>query len=168
MKFSFQNIFKILLLYIQSDIMATTEGDIADLGKRIGAALIDLIVVGIFGSLVMFFVIGGAVLRGVTTGNFSGMIGAPMLIGFLIFLLYFTLFEAFMNGQTLGKMLLKIRVVTVKGDSIGFTRSLIRNILRYVDMLPALYLLGFIIVAISEKNQRLGDMAAGTLVVSIP
>lgn len=148
--------------------MATAEGDIADLGKRIGAALIDLIVVGIVGFLVMFFVIGGVMLRGFMTGDLSGVLGIPILLGFLIFLLYFSLFEAFMGGQTLGKILLKLKVVTVEGNPIGFTKSLIRNILRYVDMLPTLYLLGFIIVAISEKNQRLGDMAAGTIVVSIP
>jgi hypothetical protein len=78
---------------------------------------------------------------------------------------YFTVFEAFWNGQTPGKRLGKLRVVTIDGQPIGMRESVIRNLVRTVDFLPTMYLVGLISILSSKRNQRIGDLAAATMVV---
>jgi uncharacterized RDD family membrane protein YckC len=71
-----------------------------------------------------------------------------------------------MTGQTLGKRLLGIRVVNQDGSRVSFGASFIRNILRIVDALPVLYIVGLItVLATGERRQRVGDLAARTRVV---
>ena len=87
---------------------------------------------------------------------------------FVLFLLnwgYFTLFEAFWNGRTPGKRIARIRVIQRSGRPIGFLESLARNLVRYVDQIPFFYAVGVIVMFITRQHQRLGDLAAGTLVV---
>ena len=81
--------------------------------------------------------------------------------------LYFTFFEAYNNGQTLGKRLFKIRVVKFNGKPITIWQSLIRNILRIIDEIPGFYLVGFLIVVFTDYNQRLRDLAADTAVIKV-
>ena len=93
-----------------------------------------------------------------------------ILIFFLMNWGYFTLFEAFWNGQTPGKKLFKIRVIQDSGRQITFFESMIRNLLRIVDQFPplyfvSLYLVGVITMACNRQHKRLGDLAAGTLVI---
>ena len=86
----------------------------------------------------------------------------------MIFLLnwgYFTLFEAFGNGRTPGKRVAKIRVIQRSGRPIGLFESLARNLIRYVDQIPVFYAVGVIVMFVTQQHQRLGDLAAGTLVV---
>ncbi|QLG29370.1 RDD family protein [Halorarum halophilum] len=71
------------------------------------------------------------------------------------------------SGQTLGKKALGLVVVTEEGGAPDVAAAAIRNLLRFVDWLPAFYLLGAIVVAISDRDQRLGDLAADTLVVRV-
>ena len=71
-------------------------------------------------------------------------------------------------AATLGKMIMGLTVVKVGGAQYGWIPMLIRNIFRIIDALPIFYLVGFIFVAVTPKNQRLGDLAAGTLVVRTP
>ena len=78
---------------------------------------------------------------------------------------YFTLFEAFWNGQTPGKKLFKIRVIQDSGRQITFFEAMIRNLIRVIDMLPSFYLVGVIAMICNRGHKRLGDLAAGTLVV---
>jgi hypothetical protein len=78
---------------------------------------------------------------------------------------YFALFEALNNGRTPGKQVAKIRVIHQSGRGINFVESLARNLVRYVDSLPSFYAIGIIVIFMSRRNQRLGDMVAGTLVV---
>jgi len=86
---------------------------------------------------------------------------------------YFLLFEWLWHGQTPGKRLLGIRVIQWRGTSLTFLQSAVRNIVRIVDSLPAavflfgLYPLGFAVAAGNRKHLRLGDWAAGTLVVHV-
>jgi uncharacterized RDD family membrane protein YckC len=87
---------------------------------------------------------------------------------FALFILnwgYFTLFEAFWNGRTPGKRIAGIRVIQRSGRPIGFLESLARNLVRYVDQIPFFYAVGVIVMFITRQHQRLGDLAAGTLVV---
>jgi len=129
-------------------------------GSRIVAAIIDIVLLGIvFGAM--------AVLFGDTEnddGGFSvSLSGVPGLVYFLIVIAYYLGLET-MSGQTLGKKVMGIRVVAVNGP-LTLGKVAIRTVLRIVDGLPIFYLLGLVVVAVSKENQRIGDMAAGTLVV---
>src|SRR5919204_560075 len=73
--------------------------------------------------------------------------------------------EVLNGGRTPGKMLNGLRVVRVEGHPVGFLTSAIRNVLRPIDFLPGAYLLGAVLILATRKNQRVGDIAAGTLVV---
>jgi len=89
-------------------------------------------------------------------------------VGFLIFCLivgYFALFEAFWHGQTPGKHIMKLRVIKDSGRQITLFEALARNLLRFVDLMPSMYLAGVITMLCNRKNKRLGDLAAGTIVV---
>lgn len=96
----------------------------------------------------------------------SGIYAAySMIVYFLLFWGYYPFFELYCDGQTPGKRKLGLRVVTVDGGRIGFAASLARNILRVVDFLPLCFLTGMAAVLFSERHQRLGDLAAGTIVI---
>lgn len=141
--------------------MTNGEKDIADAGHRIAAAIVDLIIVCVIAAILIYMAISAFI-----SGFF--FLGFPFIAASsLLLVLYFMLFEAFMNGQTPGKMAVKIRVVKATGEPITFAESLIRNILRIVDYLPVLYLLGFIIMSTNDKRQRLGDIVANTIVINV-
>lgn len=88
-----------------------------------------------------------------------------IIISFLVFTAYFIFFEWLWNGQTPGKRWLKLRVIREDGRPITFWESLARNLLRIFDMFPGLYSFGLIAVFLSNRDQRVGDMFAGTVVV---
>lgn len=69
------------------------------------------------------------------------------------------------TGSTPGKVLLGLRVTRADSEPCTWGAALIRNVLRVVDALPFLYVIGLVCVAVTKKNQRIGDLAAGTLVV---
>lgn len=76
--------------------------------------------------------------------------------------------EWYWRGQTLGKRLLRLRVMDAQGLHLQFSQVAIRNLLRAVDLLPALYIVGGIVCLLSRHAQRLGDIAANTIVVRNP
>ena len=133
------------------------------LGRRIGAALLDIVLL-----TVVFVVV--AVVAGdtqTTETSASARLGSGATIAFAALgLLYYGLSEA-LTGQTLGKRALGIRVAKVDGSHPGPGAIAIRTLLRIVDNLPFAYLVGLIVVLVTGKRrQRLGDLAAGTTVVS--
>ncbi|MDQ7784705.1 MAG: RDD family protein [Desulfomonilaceae bacterium] len=93
------------------------------------------------------------------------MLGAAILLYGIIVLGYFILFEYFWSGSTPGKRWQDIRVIRTDGRPISFLDSAVRNILRFVDILFEVYPIGLMIMFVDGKNRRLGDLAAGTLVV---
>ncbi len=93
------------------------------------------------------------------------LIAAIIFLYFLLYWGYFTLFEAFWNGQTPGKKLCKLRVIRDCGRQITFFESMTRNFLRGVDWMPGMYAVGVITMLCNRQNKRLGDLAAGTLVI---
>ena len=88
-----------------------------------------------------------------------------ILLGFLIYWGYFVLFETWMNGQTPGKRYMRIRVVQQEGGAVSFNAVAIRNLLRAVDIV-GVYAVAGIVMFLTRKVQRLGDLAAGTVVIS--
>ena len=92
-------------------------------------------------------------------------ISDPICLVFLfIIFTYFILMEAYV-GWTVGKRILGMIVVDVNGNKIGLSKSIVRNILRLADGLPAFNILGIILIATSQKEQRFGDHVAKTYVV---
>ena len=94
--------------------------------------------------------------------------GLSILVSFVITVGYGIFFEWHWNGQTPGKRLLRLRVVDEGGSRLHFGQVVVRNLLRFVDILPALYMVGGAVCLFSRRSQRLGDLAAGTVVVRQP
>ncbi|WP_248748719.1 RDD family protein [Pseudomonas sp. MWU15-20650] len=92
-------------------------------------------------------------------------IGLGSLLLFLVSWWYMVLFEVLNQGCSPGKQVMGLRVIQDDGTPIGWSGSLIRNLLRFVDMLPFAYFLGAISCLQHPHFKRLGDLAAGTLVV---
>ena len=138
------------------------HGDPAEVvGRRIVAALLDILV------LAILFVVMGVLFGdskaddGEASVNLEG--GAAFLY-FAIVLGYYIVAEA-VWGKTLGKRLMGLRVAKLDGSAPGTGGSLVRNLLRIVDSLPFLYLIGLIVMLVTEKKQRIGDLAASTVVI---
>jgi len=92
-------------------------------------------------------------------------ISDPICLVFLfIIFAYFILMEAYV-GWTVGKRILRMRVVDVVGNKIGLSKSIVRNLLRLVDGLPAFNIMGIVLIITSPKGQRFGDRIAKTYVV---
>jgi uncharacterized RDD family membrane protein YckC len=101
-------------------------------------------------------------------GSFGLGGGFFLIFLFIIEWLYPVLFEVFMRGQTPGKKILGISVVNDDLSPVTLGTSMVRNLLRTVDFLPLFYLVGLVSMLSNRRFQRLGDMAAGTLVISVP
>lgn len=120
--------------------------------------------------LIFYFIAGNIIASkvGGSTPEGFDLEGAPgfalMLIMVIFSILYFTVFEAWWNGQSPGKKLLRIHVVNKDGSKINLSTSFLRNALRLVDGFMG-YLVGAIFVWRSDKKQRLGDRLAGTVVI---
>ena len=100
-----------------------------------------------------------------------GFLGMDLLLAFYV-LSYFVVSigypiatEWYWRGQTLGKRLLRLRVMDAQGLRLQFSQIVIRNLLRFVDMLPVFYLVGGVSSLVNRQAQRLGDIAANTIVV---
>ncbi len=89
---------------------------------------------------------------------------------FIVAFLYFFIWEYYGNGATPGKLLLGIRVMRKNGVKLDFTTALLRNLFRLLDALPILYpyLLGAWVMLLSKDEQRIGDIVADTVVVTLP
>ena len=92
-------------------------------------------------------------------------IGLGAIVLFLVNWGYMVLFEVLNHGRSPGKLLMGLRVTLDDGTPIGWSASLVRNVLRFVDMLPFGYFLGALSCLQHPTFKRLGDLAAGSLVV---
>jgi uncharacterized RDD family membrane protein YckC len=145
---------------------------IAGIGSRFLALLTDSVlqVVAVFVLFLVFVLIASAMPtlpRNAVSAETAGkwFIAGIVLFYFLLYWGYYSLFEAFWNGQTPGKKLLKIRVIKDSGRQITLFESLARNLIRVVDALPSFYLIGVISMLCNKEQKRLGDFVAGTIVV---
>ncbi len=157
------------------DIIETPENvdlqrRLAGIGSRLLAGLLDsLLIAGLLLLLVLVLLVFdvsvfGLGVRVVEQAN-AWMIAVLILIAFVIYWGYFLLFEMWLNGQTPGKRYMRIRVVQQEGRAVTFDALAVRNLLRAVDGL-GFYAVAGIAMFLTKKVQRLGDLAAGTVVIS--
>jgi uncharacterized RDD family membrane protein YckC len=102
-------------------------------------------------------------LAGLISADLASAVG--LVVFYLVFVGYSIVLEWALRGQTLGKRLLYLRVVDASGRRLSFSQVVVRNLLRAADMLPVAYALGGICSVLTRHGQRLGDLAAGTVVV---
>ncbi|MBI3959930.1 MAG: RDD family protein [Chloroflexi bacterium] len=150
--------------------------EVAGIGNRFIAALIDtalLFAALLLLNLLVFVALGllgdlaADSLLGDEPPSWLGGLAIALyaLLNFAFYWGYYILFEWLWNGQTPGKRFVKIRVLRMDGNPAGFVEVLLRNLVRPVDFLPGGYGLGLLVMLLNEKSRRLGDFAAGTLVI---
>ena len=141
---------------------------VAGIGSRFLATLLDTSIILLLQAAVFvaFFLILRAFNITPLDGGLASWIYAVFgLVMFIFYWGYYIFFEMSWNGQTPGKRWTGLRVIRADGTPITLSESLIRNLARLVDMLPAAYGVGIITMFIDRQSRRLGDLAAGTLVV---
>lgn len=144
----------------------------AGLGSRVIAAVLDTVVLTVAMTAISF---GFAFFysRLEDSGGLEESWVGTALVATAVFVLfttvwaYYVVFEVFRNGQTPGKRRMGLQVVRENGQGLTLLHSGLRNILRLVDFMPTLYVVGFLFVAASARGKRLGDHAAGTIVVEV-
>ncbi|HAE58197.1 MAG TPA: RDD family protein [Anaerolineae bacterium] len=139
---------------------------LAGLGSRFLAAVIDSAIIFLIQAAVLlitfYFII---------RPNFAGDLGQTWaasllsLLAFVFFWGYYIFFELNWNGQSPGKRMVGIRVIRRDGTPVTLSEVLIRNLVRLVDFLPSFYGVGVIAMFADGQSRRLGDLAAGTLVI---
>ncbi len=143
------------------------ELPLAGIGSRFVALLVDMLIW--FAGFLLLVILLAIFLPGIEAFSKISEQWAVAVVIFIVFLLfwgYFTLFEAFWNGRTPGKRVARIRVIQRSGRAISLFESMARNLVRYVDMQPfPMYAVGVVAIFSTRHHQRLGDLAAGTLVV---
>jgi uncharacterized RDD family membrane protein YckC len=139
---------------------------VAGIGSRFLASLLDtllILLLQIVVILVFVLVLSAFDLLGETIA--AWVYAVLGIVGFVFFWGYYIFFEMLWNGQTPGKRWVGLRVIRTDGTPITLSESFIRNLTRLVDFLPAMYGIGIISMFLDKQSRRLGDLAAGTLVV---
>lgn len=141
---------------------------VAGPARRALGHVLDLLLcygaVTLLGILVIVAAARGAIESGELEGAAKAGIGLVLLALFAAQWVYFVVWEA-AASRTPGKMAVGLRVLTTSGRPIGWRAAALRNLLRAADMLPVAYVVGVVSMALSSRFQRLGDLAAGTMVV---
>lgn len=143
--------------------LAAAEGidldiSLAGIGSRGIALLVDMVL-----ALIVLIVVGWAL----QTFGDIGQAGYAVL-AFVVSIGYPILFEGFAGGRTPGKAAMGIQVVNADATRIGFLAAAIRGVVRPIDMLPGMYLVGVVSILATQRAQRLGDLAASTIVIHRP
>jgi uncharacterized RDD family membrane protein YckC len=146
--------------------ISTPEGvsldlPLAGVGSRFVALLVDSLLQGLaFTAVIVLLIVAGA-------DGFAVFAVTGVTVFALLFV-YPVAFELGAGGRTPGKRWSSLRVVCDDGSPVTFRASALRNLVRLVDVLPGLYLVGAVAIFATRRNQRLGDLAAGTIVVREP
>jgi uncharacterized RDD family membrane protein YckC len=153
-------------LTIETPEQIPLEFPLAGIGSRFLAIALDTLIQAL-GLLLIVFV---AEILLPTAARFTprAWTWAAAIFFLCVFVLYsgyYALFEIFWNGQTPGKRLVRLRVISDSGRPITVYEAVARNLLRIVDQFPGLYVVGIISVFLTARNKRLGDIVAGTVVV---
>lgn len=155
-------------LTISTPEQVAFQYEMAGIGSRFVASLLDHLI--IFGTLfvincAIYGLLLGAVLSGGDEGAVLLIVAIMVVISFAIFWGYFALFETVWNGQTPGKRAGRLRVIRRDGQPVRAGEVMIRNLVRLVDFFPGFYAIGLITMFAHKDASRLGDLAAGTIVV---
>jgi uncharacterized RDD family membrane protein YckC len=138
--------------------------EVAGIGSRGAALLVDTAIqLAVIGVVTLVWGLSGGLAPRTSVGAVLVGIWAVML--FLILFVYFPIFEIVWQGQTPGKRVLGLRVIRETGYPVRPVDAMIRNLVRLVDLLPGVYAVGVIAMLVNRRAKRLGDFAAGTLVV---
>jgi uncharacterized RDD family membrane protein YckC len=143
------------------------ELTIAGPGRRSYAFVIDwhiriLLLLGWVAATQLLYTGGTFILQDEPGRTYFLVVWLP---GLLAYFLYHPVLEVAMRGRTPGKRMAGVRLVTREGDIPGAGALLLRNIFRLIDSMPFVYLVGLITVVLTEQHVRVGDLAAGTLLV---
>jgi uncharacterized RDD family membrane protein YckC len=143
---------------------------LAGLASRGFALMLDTLVLGLIfvGEALLawgLFAALGAFSRSASGGAEPWIVGGLLIVVFFTGWGYFVVGEALGNGRTWGKRWMGLRVVRDDGSRVRFGDSVIRNLLRIADILPGNYTVGMVSILVTKQHKRLGDMAAGTVVV---
>lgn len=153
-------------LTIDTPEQVPLEFVLAGIGSRFMALFLDTVIQ--VAVLIVMYIAGCSIaLAGVSLGKNTAIwvVAIVFLVLWLTYFGYFALFEIFWKGQTPGKRWAGIRVIKDSGRPINTFEAISRNLLRIVDFMPSFYGVGVITMFLNSKHQRLGDFAAGTLVV---
>lgn len=145
-----------------------TDGTCAGVWPRFTALVADIILMSCVFSPVTRIVKGTWLMSASNHDWVRGwFVSDPLCLSFLVVMfLYFVLLEGLV-GATVGKRLMRLRVADMSGGRAGLVRALVRNVLRVVDSLPTLGLVGAILIATRQDRARVGDLVAGTRVVRV-
>lgn len=150
-----------------SDLVVATpervsfDYQVAGLGTRAIAQLLDLLIIaGILIALTFAAAGAAAVTQNQVLPDLMLIIGP-----FVVIFGYFWISESLWSGQTIGKKAFRLRAMGDRGEPLTFMQAGIRNIVRIVDFLPYAYGVGVVVLFVNGKGKRLGDLAAGTVVV---
>lgn len=156
----------------------TVELTLAGIGSRVLAAVIDSLIQLVILVALMIIVfaagpdIGDTGASPDSPADFRGFVFVLLavfnLFAFLLLFFYYVFFETFWSGRSPGKRAAGLRVVRATGSPVGLRASLVRNLVRIIDVLPTAYLIGIVSVLATKRNQRLGDLVAGTVVIREP
>ncbi len=138
------------------------DADIAGFGTRCMAAAVDYLII------VLLMIIFGILFASSLPRNMDDtntVLAVFIILQFFIVTFYHLIFEFLWNGQTPGKRMFKVRVIQANGLPVTVSGILIRNLVRPFDFLPVFYSVGLIALFATQHTQRLGDLAAKTIVV---
>lgn len=156
------------ILHIHTPENVAFGYEVAGIGSRFLAAIVDtLLILALEAFISIAAILGSRYLNAAGLDESLNMwvIAIVGLILFFVFWGYYILFEMLWNGQTPGKRLAGLRVIRANGAPISLAESTIRNLVRLIDFIPSLYGVGVVVMFIDRQSRRLGDLAAGTLVV---
>lgn len=140
--------------------------NVAGIGSRFLAALVDTLMIALLQILVSTIVLLLAyTLLGDENRIRTWAVAVLGLLAFAFFWGYYIFFEMIWNGQSPGKRWVGLRVIRADGTPITLSETIIRNLIRLIDFLPAYYGVGVVTMFVNEQSRRLGDLAAGTVVV---
>jgi uncharacterized RDD family membrane protein YckC len=153
-------------LIIDTPEQIALEYPLASAGSRFLALGLDtLIQLAVVLFLVLIAVAGQYASARMFQGLSTWILAILVIALFLLYYGYFAIFESVWSGQTPGKRAVGIRVIVASGRPLGAFDAILRNLLRIVDQIPGMYAVGLLSIFLTSRNQRLGDLAAGTVVV---
>jgi uncharacterized RDD family membrane protein YckC len=137
----------------------TFEFELAGVGSRALAWAVDVMVMATLMMITVLIVVA----LGVVIGEVAFVLLS--VFSFLVIWFYAAVLEWAWGGQTIGKRVVGLRTVSDQGVRLSFLQSFIRNLVRIIDLMPGLYLVGGLSALLDTHGRRLGDLAAGTIVV---